>query len=184
MICHSSIVFSTSLYSVFYYVTIQSDLTLHQIRCDAISIAIRIFTQRIKAIKDMNGSKYQGKSYYIKIDKLLTNTFVYGLLTCIDFLSILEDMCFHLKCKYGDMLELVCCLFVLVCVCLFLFGFFYCFFFKWSKNQIVKLTKFYCICRGIICILLFEVRGDSLNCCNLLNFLPSLFNLCFHDPQI
>jgi hypothetical protein len=24
----------------------------------------------------MNGSKYQGKSYYIKIDKLLTNTFV------------------------------------------------------------------------------------------------------------
>lgn len=86
MKCHSSIVFSTSLYSVFCYVTIQSDLTLHQIRCDAISIAIRIFTQRIKAIKDMNGSKYQGKSYYIKIDKLLTNTFVYGLLTCIDFL--------------------------------------------------------------------------------------------------
>lgn len=128
MICHSSIVFSTSLYSVFYYVTIQSDLTLHQIRCDAISIAIRIFTQRIKAIKDMNGSKYQGKSYYIKIDKLLTNTFVYGLLTCIDFLSILEDMCFHLKCKYGDMLELVFCLFVLVCVCLFLFGFFIVFF--------------------------------------------------------
>ena len=95
-----------------YYVTIQSDLALHQIRCDAISIAIRIFTQRIKAIKDMNGSMYQGKSYYIKFDKSFTNTFVYGLLTCIDFMSILEDMCFHLKCKYGDLLELVFCLFL------------------------------------------------------------------------
>lgn len=76
------------------YVTIQSDLSLHQIRCDAISIAISIFRHRIKAIKDMKGSKYQGKSYYIKIDKSFTNTCVYGLLIYIDFLLILEDMCF------------------------------------------------------------------------------------------
>jgi len=148
MICHSSIVFSTSLYSVFYYVTIQSDLTLHQIRCDDISIAIRIFTQRIKAIKDMNGSKYQGKSYYIQIDKLLTNTFVYGLLTCIDFLSILEDMCFHLKCKYDDLLELVFCLFVLVCVCwIFLLFFFQIRFLSWQSfiAYVVALFVFNCL---------------------------------------